>query len=165
VIPPPPAPDAVLFRSSLGRVVALHAGAAVVGWLSVAVFSVGLAAVMGWPVARIAGGLVGPALIFPTVVLGVPLVRLVRSPHWIRLSAAGVEIGTTDAKAVLIPWSGVESATVHGASIFANLDIVAHPTRQSRCSTARAGYPGRAGATGGGAIQWRSGSFRAVRAR
>ncbi|GAA4264296.1 hypothetical protein GCM10022255_116620 [Dactylosporangium darangshiense] len=52
---------------------------------------------------------------------------LMRNPHWVRLSAAGVEIGTSYTRAVLIPWSDVESATVRGRSVLANLDIAPRP--------------------------------------
>jgi hypothetical protein len=163
VIPPPPAPDAILFRSSTGRAVAVYAGAAVFVWLSVAGFYVGLTALLDGPVGRsVAFWLLPQSLISPVVSLSVPLGMLVRSPHWVRLSAAGLEIGTTNARAVLIPWSGVESATVRGRSILANLDVVPHPAAlislqdgqgrlpRMRRRGGRRGYPVAAGLFPGG---------------
>lgn len=128
VIPPPPAPDAVLFRSSTGRTVACYAGSAVLVWLSAAGISAGLATLLGRPVDRTVDFLTLPPLLIPLVtVLGVSLGMLIRSPHWVRLSAAGVEVGTPFARAVLIPWSDVASATVRGRSVLAVLDVVPHP--------------------------------------
>lgn len=164
MIPPPPAPDAVLFRSSTGRAVASHAAAVVFVWLCAAGFYVGLSALLGWPIGRTIEFVTLPMFFVPILtVLGVSLGMLIRSPHWVRLSAAGVEIGTTRARSVLIPWSGVESATVRGRSVLANLDVVPHPAalssvqdaegRQPRMRTrgGRRGYPVQAGLFPGGA--------------
>ncbi|UWZ51196.1 hypothetical protein Daura_31095 [Dactylosporangium aurantiacum] len=142
MIPPPPAPDAVLFRGSTGRVVACYAVLAVLGWLCAAGFYVGLAALLGWSVGRTVDFVILPQFVVPLVtVLGVLVGILIRSPHWVRLSAAGVEIGTTRARAVLIPWSGVESATVRGRSVFANLDVVPHPAAVAALQDAEGQLP------------------------
>lgn len=131
-----------MFRSSIGRAVACYAGSAVLVWLSAAGFYVGLAVLLGWPVDRTVDFVTYPLFFVPIVtVLGVSLGMLIRSPHWVRLSDAGVEIGTTRARAVLIPWSGVESATVRGRSVLANLDVVPHPAAMAALQDAEGQLP------------------------
>jgi hypothetical protein len=127
VIPPPLTPDAVVFRTSTGRAVAGHAGTTALVWLLAAVFYLGLTMLLDRPVERTVDLLPLPLFFLPSAtatIIGVSLGRLIRSPHWVRMSAAGVEIGTTYAQAVLIPWSNMESATVRGRSVLAHLDIV-----------------------------------------
>ena len=149
VIPPPPAPDAVLFRSSTGRVVAGVAGINVFIWLFGAVIYMGLAALLGRPVDRTVDVITLPPFFVLFVAgLGVPLGVLISSPHWVRLSAAGVEIGTPHVRAVLIPWSGVESATVRGRSVFTILDVVPHPAATAALQDAE-GQPPRRRTRGG----------------
>jgi hypothetical protein len=142
VIPPQPAPDAVLFRSSTGRVVAFSVGVAVLVGLSAAGVYAGLAALLGRPVERTVDFITLPPIFIPFVtVLSVLLGLLIRSPHWVRLSAAGVEIGTPHARAVLIPWSAVESATVRGRSVLASLDVVPRSTAMAALQDAEGQPP------------------------
>lgn len=125
MIPPPLAPDAALFRTSAGRAVASYAGIAVLIWLFGGVLYMGLATLLGRPAEHTVDFITFPPFFFIFVtVIGASLGLLIRSPHWVRLSAAGMEIGTTNARAVLIPWSNVESATVRGRSVLAHLDVV-----------------------------------------
>ncbi|GAA3240788.1 hypothetical protein ACFO1B_08435 [Dactylosporangium siamense] len=129
MIPPPPAPDAVLFRSSTGRILAFSAGVAVLVGLSAAGVYVGLAALLGRPVDRTVDLITLLPVFMPLVtIVSVSLALLIRSPPWVRLSAAGVEIGTPHARAVLIPWSAVESATLRSRSVLAGLDVVPQST-------------------------------------
>ncbi len=101
-------------------------------WLLAAVFCMGLAMLLGRPAEHTVDFITFPPFFFIFVtVIGTSLGLLLRSPHWIRLSAAGMEIGTTNARAVLIPWSNVESATVRGRSVLAHLDVV--PRRAALC--------------------------------
>ncbi|GAA2611273.1 hypothetical protein GCM10010399_47650 [Dactylosporangium fulvum] len=117
----------MLFRSSAGRVVAVCAGTAFFVWLSISGFHVGLTALLGGSAGRAVDSAVLPQFwLYPVMTVSVVLGMRIRNPHWVRLSAVGVEIGTTYAQAVLIPWSGVESATVRGRSVLAFLDIVPH---------------------------------------
>ncbi len=116
-----------MFRTSAGRAVAGYTGVTLLVWLLAAVCCVGLAVLLGRPVARTADVFPMPLFFFFSVtaaVIGASLGVLLRRPNWVRLSAAGLEIGTTNARAVLIPWSNVESATVRGRSIFAHLHVV-----------------------------------------
>jgi hypothetical protein len=109
----------------VGRSVACVTGVAVLLLLCAAGIHAGLAALLGRPVYGTVDFITLPLFVIPLVAsLGAPLAMLIRSPHWVRLSAAGVEIGTTNARAVLIPWSNVESATVCGRSVLAHLDVV-----------------------------------------
>jgi hypothetical protein len=127
VIPPPLAPDAAVFRTSTGRAAAGYAGMTALVWLFGAVVTMGLVMLLGRPVNRTADLVPLPLFFLFSVTAtttGISLGTLIRSPHWVRLSAAGMEIGTTDARAVLIPWSNVESATVHGRSVLAHLHVV-----------------------------------------
>ncbi|WP_344612179.1 hypothetical protein [Dactylosporangium salmoneum] len=115
---------------------------AVLAWLCAAGFYVGLTALLGGPVGRIVQFVVLPQFTTPLLaVLGASLWMLIRSPYWVRLSAAGVEVGTTRARAVLIPWSGVESATLRGWSVFANLDVVPHPVAMIALQDAKGDLP------------------------
>ncbi|MFF5225382.1 hypothetical protein [Dactylosporangium sp. NPDC000521] len=148
----------------MGRAVAFHAWLAVFSWVTAGGFYVGLAALLGGPVDRMVDYFISWLFIVPLLIgVGLSLGMPLRSPHWVRVSAAGVEIGTTRAQAVLIPWSGVESATVRGRSIFANLDLVPHPavppsfqdTKKGRAPRMRTrggrrGYPVQAGLFPGG---------------
>jgi hypothetical protein len=142
----------------MGRAVASCAGIAVLVWLFAGGFYVGLAVLLGRPVGRTVDFVAVPPFFVQIVtVFGVSLGILIRSPHWVRLSAAGVEIGTTGARAVLIPWSGVASATVRGRSLLASIDVVPHPAAMAALQDAegqpprmrtrggRRGYPVRAG--------------------
>ncbi|GAA1535824.1 hypothetical protein GCM10009827_062730 [Dactylosporangium maewongense] len=98
---------------------------AVLVWLFGGVFYMGLAMLLGRPADRTVDFLTLPPFFFMFItVIGTSLGVLIRGPHWVRLSTAGLEIGTTNARAVLLPWSNVESATVRGRSVFAHLHVV-----------------------------------------
>ncbi|MET7422638.1 hypothetical protein [Dactylosporangium sp. NPDC005555] len=152
-----------MFRSSLGRAAACFAVLAVLIWLCAAGIHMGLMALLGRPFDGTVDFITSPLFAIPfAVALGWSLVMLIRSPHWVRLSAVGVEIGTPFAQAVLIPWSGVESARVRGRSALANLDVVPHPAAmvalqdadgeppRMRTRGGRRGYPVQAGLFPGG---------------
>jgi hypothetical protein len=132
-----------MFRSSTGRLVAGVAGINVLIWLFGAVIYMGLATLLGRPVDRTVDFITLPPFFMLFVAgFGVPLGTLIGSPHWVRLSAAGAEIGTPHARAVLIPWSGMESATVRGRSVLAILDVVPHPAAMTSLQDAE-GQPPR----------------------
>jgi len=142
VIPPPPAPDAVTFNISTARSVAFYVGVAAFGWLFVAGFYVGLTALEVVPVGWTVGLWLLPQSLAASLITACgPLWMLSRRPPWARLSAAGLEIGTANALAVLIPWSGVDSATVRGRSIFATLDVVPHPHAPISLQQGRGRHP------------------------
>lgn len=134
----------------MGRSVACVTGIAVLLWLCAAGIHAGLAALLGRPVYGTVDFITFPLFVIPFVVasLGAPLAMLIRSPHWVRLSAAGVEIGTPLARAVLIPWPGVESAKVRGRSILANLHVVPRPAAMTALQDAE-GQPPRKRTRGG----------------
>ncbi|WP_344611189.1 hypothetical protein [Dactylosporangium salmoneum] len=143
----------------MGRTVALYAAAVVFIWLFGTLVYVGLTALLDRTV-HFALSL--QPMITPVGVLSVLFGMRIRNLHWVRLSAAGVEIGTTRTRAVLVPWSDVESATVRGRSILANVDIVPYPAATvalqnakgqlspTRTRGGRRGYPVQVGLFRGG---------------
>ncbi|WP_433222804.1 hypothetical protein ACQP00_24460 [Dactylosporangium sp. CS-047395] len=114
-----------MFTSSPARLAAYFAVAAVGVWLSVALVFGTVSALVGGSIGRAAGFWLDPrALLVAGLALVVPFVRMVRRPYWVTLSPDGVAIGAGNRRTVLLPREGVESATVHGRSVFATVHVV-----------------------------------------
>ncbi|GGM21932.1 hypothetical protein ACFFX1_00880 [Dactylosporangium sucinum] len=125
MLPPAPAPDAVLFRTMPWRTAGYFAVSALATWAAVATADTIIAAAAG----SLERGLeyaFSLRLLVP-LAIGIGLGFWIASPTraWTRVSAVGVEIGSP--RSVLIALPDVETAVRRDRWIFTTVDIVPRP--------------------------------------
>ncbi|MET7396017.1 hypothetical protein ABZS66_21240 [Dactylosporangium sp. NPDC005572] len=125
MLPPAPAPEAVLFRATPRRTAGYIAVCALATWCLLALASALVSLNTGgfWDGVRFA---FSPVVILPALAgSGLGLLITGAARVWARLSAAGLELGHP--RSILVAWPDVEAAVRRGRWIFTTVEIVLRP--------------------------------------
>ncbi|WP_238011047.1 hypothetical protein KZZ52_12900 [Dactylosporangium sp. AC04546] len=122
MLPPAPAPDAVMFRTTPWRTAGYIAVTALAAWCGAATTIMIMSIATGgfWRGVEFAfsATVIAPAIVGSA--LGIWLGGAMRV--WARVSAAGVELGNP--RSLLIAWPDVETAVQRGRWIFTTVEVV-----------------------------------------